>query len=95
MLHVPCLIGVGHSTDYGITSNYTQTYSAVTLDIGTKKLNHGPHQWCSGPRMVMQVEYDIPPFYGYYIRHVSCLTGVDHPTDHGMIPNYTPDILIC
>ena len=34
-----------------------QTYSAVvTLNIGTKKnLNHGPHQWCSGLRTMMQV----------------------------------------
>ena len=32
-----------------------QTCSAVTLVFGTKSLNHGPHQWCGGPRMMTQV----------------------------------------
>ena len=31
-------------------------YSDVTLDVWTKSfLNHGPHQWCSSPRMMTQV----------------------------------------
>ena len=32
-----------------------QTCSAVTLLFGTKSLNHGSCQWCSGPRMMIYV----------------------------------------
>ena len=32
-----------------------QTFSDVTLVFRTMRLNHVPHQWCSGPRMMMQV----------------------------------------
>ena len=60
MRHGPCLVGVDHPTDHGMTSNYTQTYSIVTLDIGTKRLNHVPHQWCSYPRVMMQAEVSYP-----------------------------------
>ena len=35
----------------------TMTYSAVTLVFGIKSLNHVPHQWCSGLRMMTQVWY--------------------------------------
>ena len=139
-------------------------WSADTLGLITKRLNHGPHQWCSDPMIVIYVSiwcvnvvwvlyqvwttsdrggsphrprhdlqlrsiqtqllpwilqsrgwtmdlirsvvvkslwwwhrygYDIPLLYEYYMRHGPRLTGVDHPTDHIMTWNYTPDILIC
>ena len=28
--------------------------------------------------------YGIPPYHEYHMRHGSCLTGEDHPTDHNM-----------
>ena len=37
------------------TSPIPQTCSAVILGFVTKSLNHGRHQWCSGPRMMIQV----------------------------------------
>ena len=39
--------------------------------------------------------FDIQPFYECYMRHGSCLTGLDHLIDHGMTSNYIPDILNC
>ena len=35
----------------------------------------------------------IPLFYECYMMHGQHLTGVNHPTDHSMIFNYTPDML--
>ena len=40
-----------------------QTYSSVSLDIGTKSFNHAPHQWCSGPRMMTQVWMWYPTIF--------------------------------
>ena len=75
-----------------------RTCSAVTLDIGTKSLNHAHLIRCA----VIVVQgwgyldgYDMQPFYEFYMRHGPCLTGVYHPTDHSMNPNYTPDMLRC
>ena len=55
--------GIGHIWQGWITLHTIpwpptkpRSYSAVTLDIGrTKSLNHGPHQWCSGARMMTHV----------------------------------------
>ena len=159
MRHVPRLTGLDHLTDHIMTFNTPQTYSAIILDIRTKRSNRGPHQWCSGPRMktqvciyyatilwvwyeacttsdrggsphtswhdlqlnpihtqlltcileprtkslnhvsrqwcsdprmIMQVLHAIPPLYECYVRHGPCLTGVGHPTDHDMTTNFTP-----
>ena len=35
----------------------------------------------------------VMPLYECYTRNKTCLTGVDHPTDHYMTPNYFPDML--
>ena len=37
--------------------------------------------------------YTVPLFYECYMRYGPHLTGVDHPTDHIMASNYTPDML--
>ena len=39
--------------------------------------------------------YAVPLFHECYMRHVPCLTGVDHLTDHTTTPNYTPDMISC
>ena len=39
--------------------------------------------------------YAIPLFYEWYMRHGPRLTEVDHPIDHSMTSNYTPDMLSC
>ena len=67
--------------------------SAVMLLVGTKSLNHGPHQLCSGLRMRIPVWICCATVYERFMRHGLSLTGVDHPIDHGMTSNYVPDIL--
>ena len=39
--------------------------------------------------------HGTPLFYEYYMRHASCMTGVNHPTDHNMTYNYTLGMLSC
>ena len=51
-------------------------------------MNHGPHQWCSGPRMMVQIWIYNPTVYECYMRYGPYLTGVDYPTDYGMTSNY-------
>ena len=65
--------------------------SAITLDIGTKIMNHGHHQWYSGPMMMMQI-------WIWY----SIILGVWAMSDRGGSPRrplydhkYTPDIPSC
>ena len=41
------------TTAWSLTT--VRTYSAVTLDVGTRSLNHRPHQWYSGLRMMVQI----------------------------------------
>ena len=98
MRHGPHLIGMNHTTDHFnfMTFNYTQTYLAVTLDIGRTK-NHGPHQWaCSDTKgWWHRYRYTIPPFHECYMRHGPRLTDLDHPTYHHMTSNCTLDILSC
>ena len=69
-----------------------RTCSAVTLDIGTKIMKHGPHQWCSGPMMMMQVWICYPTILGVWTA--SDMGGSPHRLHH-MTINYTPDILSC
>ena len=53
MMYGPCLIGVDHPQTNAWPQTTPQICSAVTLNVGTKSfLNHGPHQWCSDPRMM-------------------------------------------
>ena len=47
-------------------------------------------QWCW-----CRYGYSIPPFHECFMRHGPHLIGVDHPTDHHMITNYTLDTLSC
>ena len=37
----------------------------------------------------------IPLFYESYMRHGTCMAGVNHPTDHNVTSNYTPYMLSC
>ena len=58
MRYVPCLTGLDHPTAHSMTSKLqlhptSQTCSAVTLVFGTKIINHVPHQWCSGLRVML------------------------------------------
>ena len=39
--------------------------------------------------------YAIPLFYECYLNHELSLTEVDHPLDHTMTSNFTPDMLSC
>ena len=89
---------MGHVWQGWITTHTTawppirpQTYSAIVLDIGTKKLNHASGivvQW-----WWRRYGYAIPLFFMCYIRHGPRLLVVVHPIDHGMTSNYTRDIL--
>ena len=40
-------------------------------------------------------EYVIPLFYECSMRHVPCLTGMDHLTDHNITSKYIQDRLSC
>ena len=48
MMHVSPLIGVDHPIDYNITSNYTPDILSCYLECQNQE--HGPYQWCSGPK---------------------------------------------
>ena len=66
-------------------------YSDVTLDIGTRSLNHTSGVevqgwWC-------RYGYGNPLFNKCYMRHGPRLTWVDHTTDHIIMSNYNPDMV--
>ena len=73
MRHGPCLIGVYHPLDYHmITNNNPDILSCY--HIGTKSfLHHGPHQLCSGPRMMTLtwIWHPIIPWLLYEARTTS------------------------
>ena len=76
--------------------SYTpQICSASTLVFITMSLNRIPHQWCSGPRMMIDVWYVISLFFKCYVRYVPYLEGVGHPIDHCITSNYTPAMISC
>ena len=60
--------------------NTPQIRLAVTLDIGIKSLNHIPHQWCSGPRMMIPVWTCYPTII--LVLYKACTTS-----DRGGSPN--------
>ena len=61
-----------------------QTCSTVTLDIGTKSLNNDPHQWCSGPMIMMQVwiYYPTISWVLYQSWSTSARGGSPHKPHH-------------
>ena len=69
------------------------TYSAVTLDIRTRSFNNVPHQWYSGPSMMMQVWiwYCIIPWVLYGACTTSDRGGSPHRPhhDHKLHPGQT------
>jgi len=59
------------------------TYPDVALVTGTKSLNHGPHQWCSGPR-IMTLEWICHPTIWWV------LYGSKTMSDRGRSPHRPP-----
>ena len=69
-----------------------QIYSVVTLDIGAKRLNNDPHQWCSGPRTIAQIWIRYPTISCvlYESWSTSARGGSSHrpPNDHKLHPRH-------
>ena len=81
----------GSPTDYIITSNYTPDILSWHPDVGPKRKNHAPHQYCSGLRTTIHVLICYLIIYECYMRHGPHLTGADHPQTISWPP--TPDML--
>ena len=68
------------------------TCSAVTQVFGIKSLNHGPHQWCSGPRMMVHgwIFYPTISWALYEACTMSDRSGSPHSPQHhlGLHPRY-------
>ena len=80
--------GMGNAWQGSITPQTTwsptkpQTCSAVTLLVGTKSLDHGPHQLCSGPTWGHLYGYDISLF-------MRVLWGMDYVWQGWITPQIT------
>ena len=88
--HGTCLIGVNHPRADNITSNYTS--DMLSCYTGFVE----PRAWTMYHIRGVVVQgwwymygYSILLFYQCYMRYGPCLIGVDPPTDHYMISNYT------
>ena len=93
MSHELCLIGVDRPQTTAWPQTTPMTYSAVTLDIVTKIVNHGHCQWCSGASMMTRVWIWYPTILWVLCKAwtTSDRRGSPHipPHDHRLHPRFT------
>jgi len=70
----------------------TKTYLAVTLNIGTKSLDHGPRHWYWGPRTITQVWKCYPTISWVLYEECNTSNGCRSPPrlqyDHKLHPGH-------